>query len=164
MRVVNVHQRLLHATPQQAGALIDQIASPQDVLWPHQSWPRIRFDRPLGVGARGGHGPIRYFVEAYTPAHSIRFRFTEPKGFKGWHACEILDATPVMILLDEFSLQDMHTAGQRTRQESAAIKLGASGSVPLDTIRAIAQTGVDYISVGSITKHIQAVDLSMRIL
>lgn len=108
MKVTNVHQRLLHASPQQAGALIDQLASPHDVLWPHENWPRIRFDRPLGVGASGGHGPIRYVVEAYTPGHSIRFRFLQPKGFKGWHACEILDATPFHCVLEhriEMTLQ-----------------------------------------------------------
>jgi len=42
------------------------------------------------------------------------------------------------------------------------LKLEASGGVTADTIRAIAETGVDFISVGSITKHVQAVDLSMR--
>jgi nicotinate-nucleotide pyrophosphorylase (carboxylating) len=45
----------------------------------------------------------------------------------------------------------------------AAVKFEASGSVSLETVRAIAETGVDYISVGSITKHIRAVDLSMRL-
>jgi hypothetical protein len=100
MRVVNVHQRLLHATPQQVGALLDQLASPDDVLWPHETWPKMKFDRPLGVGASGGHGPIRYFVEAYTPGHSIRFRFTAPKGFNGWHGCEILEATPFHCVLE----------------------------------------------------------------
>ncbi|MDP3760708.1 MAG: SRPBCC family protein [Ramlibacter sp.] len=100
MKVVNVHQRLLHATPRQAGALIDGLASPGDALWPHRTWPKMKFDGPLGVGATGGHGPIRYFVEAYTPGRSIRFRFIEPRGFIGWHACEILDATPVHCVLE----------------------------------------------------------------
>jgi nicotinate-nucleotide pyrophosphorylase (carboxylating) len=42
------------------------------------------------------------------------------------------------------------------------IQLEASGNVSLDTIRDIARTGVDFISVGSLTKHVQAIDLSMR--
>ena len=42
------------------------------------------------------------------------------------------------------------------------LKIEASGGITAETIRAIAETGVDYISVGSITKHVQAVDLSMR--
>jgi nicotinate-nucleotide pyrophosphorylase (carboxylating) len=41
-------------------------------------------------------------------------------------------------------------------------KLEASGGVTLDSIRAIAETGVDYISVGSLTKHLHAIDLSLR--
>jgi hypothetical protein len=49
----------------------------------------MKLDRPLGVGARGGHGPIRYVVEAYVPAHCVRFRFTGPAGFDGWHGFEV---------------------------------------------------------------------------
>ena len=48
------------------------------------------------------------------------------------------------------------------RAPRAPLKLEASGGVTLETIRAIAETGVDYISVGSITKHVRAIDLSMR--
>jgi nicotinate-nucleotide pyrophosphorylase (carboxylating) len=43
------------------------------------------------------------------------------------------------------------------------VKLEASGSVSLESVRAIAETGVDYISIGSLTKHVRAVDLSMRL-
>ena len=100
MKVVNVHQRLLHASPERVGALIDTLASPADALWPGRAWPRMRFDRPLGVGAAGGHGPIRYVVEAYTPGQSIRFRFTAPAGFDGWHGFEVLDATHAHCVLE----------------------------------------------------------------
>jgi nicotinate-nucleotide pyrophosphorylase (carboxylating) len=67
-----------------------------------------------------------------------------------------------IILLDELSLDDMRTAVTRNRERGAKAKLEASGSVTLATVRDIALTGVDYISVGGITKHVQAVDLSMR--
>ena len=100
MKVVNVHQRLLYASPEQVGALLDALSSPTDTLWPSDVWPRMKFDRPLGVGATGGHGPIGYFVEAHVSGQSIRFRFTEPQGFNGWHACEILDATARHCLLE----------------------------------------------------------------
>jgi hypothetical protein len=100
MKVVNVHQRLVHASPEHAGALLDALSSPQDVLWPGDVWPRLRLDRPLGVGAAGGHGPIGYVVEAYVPGQAVRFRFTEPQGFNGWHACEILDATARHCVLE----------------------------------------------------------------
>ena len=99
MKVVNVHQRLLHAPPEKVGALIDTLASPADALWP-RGWPRMQFDRPLGVGARGGHGPIRYTVEAYVPGQMLRFRFNGPTGFDGWHGFEVLDATAVHCVLE----------------------------------------------------------------
>jgi nicotinate-nucleotide pyrophosphorylase (carboxylating) len=67
-----------------------------------------------------------------------------------------------IIMLDELSLHDMRTAVDRNRQRGSKAKLEASGSVTLATVRDIALTGVDYISVGAITKHVQAVDLSMR--
>ena len=67
-----------------------------------------------------------------------------------------------IIMLDELSLDDMRTAVTRNRERGSKAKLEASGSVTLATVRDIALTGVDYISVGGITKHVQAVDLSMR--
>jgi nicotinate-nucleotide pyrophosphorylase (carboxylating) len=67
-----------------------------------------------------------------------------------------------IIMLDELSLDDMRTAVARNRERGAKAKLEASGSVTLATVRDIALTGVDYISIGGITKHVQAVDLSMR--
>jgi len=67
-----------------------------------------------------------------------------------------------IIMLDELTLDDMRTAVERNRQRGARAKLEASGGVTLATVREIALTGVDYISVGGITKHVQAIDLSMR--
>ncbi len=76
---------------------------------------------------------------------------------------EALAAAPDIILLDEFSLPDMRAAVALRDARAASVKLEASGSVSLKTVRAIAETGVDFISVGSITKHVVAVDLSMRL-
>lgn len=109
MKVVNIHQRLLHAPPEKVGALIDTLASPTDALWPGNGWPRMQLDRPLSVGARGGHGPIRYFVEAYVPGQMVRFRFTAPAGFDGWHGFEVLDATAVHCVLEHRI--EMHARG-----------------------------------------------------
>lgn len=92
MKVVNVHRRPLAVPPEKVGALIDQLASPQDALWPSHSWPRMRLDGPLAAGAHGGHGPIRYRVEHVEPGQSVRFRFTGPAGFDGWHALRLLHA------------------------------------------------------------------------
>ncbi len=76
---------------------------------------------------------------------------------------EALAARPDIAMLDDFSLADMRVAVARVRAAGLPVKLEASGSVSLDTIRAIAETGVDYVSVGGLTKHVRAVDLSMRL-
>jgi len=76
---------------------------------------------------------------------------------------EALTAGADILLLDNFSLQDMRKAVQlnRERQPRPAL-LEASGNVDLGTLTEIADTGVDFVSVGAITKHVTAVDLSMR--
>jgi nicotinate-nucleotide pyrophosphorylase (carboxylating) len=73
---------------------------------------------------------------------------------------EAIAAKPDRIMLDNFSLEDMVAA---VKINAGAIELEASGNIGLDNIRVIAETGVDYISIGALTKHIRAVDLSMRI-
>jgi hypothetical protein len=88
MKVVNIHERILDAPLVKVGQLIDGLASADDRLWPHDRWVAMQFDRPLGVGASGGHGPIRYVVESYEPGRNICFRFIEPKGFAGTHRFE----------------------------------------------------------------------------
>jgi nicotinate-nucleotide pyrophosphorylase (carboxylating) len=76
---------------------------------------------------------------------------------------QALDAGADMALLDEFSLEDLRAAVALNRSHrKGPIKLEASGSVTLETLRAIGETGVDFISVGSLTKHVRAIDLSMR--
>jgi len=73
---------------------------------------------------------------------------------------QALAAGASLILLDNFSLDDMRRAVGLAHGRAL---LEASGNITLDTVRAVAETGVDRISVGSLTKHIRAVDLSMRI-
>jgi nicotinate-nucleotide pyrophosphorylase (carboxylating) len=76
---------------------------------------------------------------------------------------EALAARPDVVMLDEFSLDGLYAAVARNRELGRHVKLEASGNVSLATIRAVAETGVDYISVGAITKHVHALDLSLRI-
>lgn len=64
------------------------------------------------------------------------------------------------ILIDDFSLDDMRVAVLRA---AGRVPLEVSGGVDLRTLRTIAETGVDYISVGALTKHVQALDLSMKL-
>lgn len=76
---------------------------------------------------------------------------------------QALAAQADIIMLDDFSHADMREAVARNRASPRPAKLEASGSVSLATVREIAETGVDYISVGSLTKHVRAIDLSMRL-
>lgn len=73
---------------------------------------------------------------------------------------EAVAAKPDRIMLDNFSLDALAEA---VKLNSGAIELEASGNIDLSNIRVIAKTGVDYISIGALTKHVRAVDLSMRI-
>jgi hypothetical protein len=90
MQVRNVHQRSFGVPPRQIAILLDGLASEEDRLWPSSRWPRMRLDRPLQVGAAGGHGPIRYEVETYEPGRIVRFRLRAPRGFDGFHAFEVV--------------------------------------------------------------------------
>jgi nicotinate-nucleotide pyrophosphorylase (carboxylating) len=73
---------------------------------------------------------------------------------------QALSAGADIVMLDELSLEDMYTAVRRT---AGRARLEASGGINGDNLRRIAETGVDYISLGTLTKDIKAVDLSMRL-
>ena len=73
---------------------------------------------------------------------------------------QALEAGADIVMLDELSLEDMRTA---VRLTAGRTKLEASGGINETTLRTIAETGVDYISIGSLTKDVKAVDLSMRL-
>ena len=73
---------------------------------------------------------------------------------------EALAAGADRIMLDEFELHELSRA---VAEVAGRVPLEVSGSVALERVRAIAETGVDYVSIGALTKHVRAVDLSMRI-
>lgn len=69
-----------------------------------------------------------------------------------------------MILLDNFTLEQIRQAVSMTQRHSdKKILLEASGNVTLQNVRQLAETGVDRISIGGLTKNIQAIDLSLRL-
>jgi nicotinate-nucleotide pyrophosphorylase (carboxylating) len=76
---------------------------------------------------------------------------------------EALAASPDIIMLDDFPHADLRVAVERNRAAGKSVQLEASGGVTLQTVRALAETGVDLISVGALTKDVRAIDLSMRI-
>ncbi len=106
-------------------------------------------------------GSIRGAIEAAkraSPGVKIEIEVESLAGLD-----EALAATPDIVMLDNFATADMAQAVAITRSHSRTVKLEASGNVTLDTVRAIAATGVDFISVGGLTKHVRATDLSLRL-
>ena len=73
---------------------------------------------------------------------------------------EAIAAGADRIMLDEFEL---HELAQAVAEVDGRVPLEVSGSVGIDRVRAIAETGVDYVSIGALTKHVRAIDLSMRV-
>lgn len=76
---------------------------------------------------------------------------------------EALRAGPDIVLLDDFSLEDLTAAVALNRSRGRPVALEASGSVSVETVHAIAATGVDFVSSGGLTKNVRAIDLSMRL-
>lgn len=79
---------------------------------------------------------------------------------------EALRAGATRVLLDNFTLEGLRDAVERTHAWRAArgpqVELEVSGGVDLASARAIAVTGIDFLSVGALTKHVRAIDLSLR--
>ncbi len=65
-------------------------------------------------------------------------------------------------MLDEFSHIDMRTAVKERNAAASTARIEASGGITLGNIRAVAETGIDCISIGALTKHVTAIDLSLR--
>jgi hypothetical protein len=85
----NTHERTLTAGTAEVGALLATAGQDGDRLWPGDRWPPMSLDGPVAVGARGGHGPIRYSVEGYEPGRSLTFRFDPEIGMDGTHRFEV---------------------------------------------------------------------------
>jgi len=96
---------------------------------------------------------------AQARAHAPRRAFIEVEVETLHQLHEALAAGPDIILLDNMDLPTLRQAVELTNGHAA---LEASGGVSLETIRDMAETGVDAVSVGSLTKDVEAVDLSMR--
>jgi nicotinate-nucleotide pyrophosphorylase (carboxylating) len=73
-----------------------------------------------------------------------------------------LAARPEVIMLDEFSIDDMRTAVAERNAAGGATRIEVSGGVTLATVRELALIGIDFVSIGALTKHLRAIDLSLR--
>ena len=107
------------------------------------------------IAAAGGIGPALW--QARQVAGNVPIQI-EVESIAQLNA--VIEAGAKLILLDNFDLAGLREAVKVSAGRAA---LEASGGVNLDTVRAIAETGVDRISIGSLTKDVRAVDLSMRL-
>ena len=103
-------------------------------------------------------GSLSAAVRAARALHPQLMVETEVENFA--ELDEALAAGVDRIMLDGFSPADLRAAVERT---AGRVALEASGGVDLENLGAIAASGVDYISIGALTKHVRAIDLSMRI-
>ena len=86
-----------------------------------------------------------------------------PTSFWEEARAELTKVKPDIIMLDDFPEPDLQKAVARNRARARPVKLEASGGVSVETVRRIAATGVDYVSIGALTKHLHAIDLSLRL-
>lgn len=89
MKVVNVHSRQIPTNIENLEPLLATLSSRNDSIWPKEKWPRMKLDNGLVQGSSGGHGPIGYFVKEIRDDRFIRFEFTKPKNFQGFHQLEL---------------------------------------------------------------------------
>jgi Protein of unknown function (DUF3995) len=92
----NVHAREIAAPVEVVGEILDTLGSSGDRVWASDIWMAepVVFDRPLGVGADGGHGSIRYSVVEYQPGRRVVFRFSPGGELSGSHGFEVEPVGP----------------------------------------------------------------------
>lgn len=104
------------------------------------------------------HGSITEAVKLAKQLHPNRWVEVETETME--QVTEAMNSGCDVIMLDNFSYADMTAAAKLV---DGKVKLEASGDITADNIVKVAQTGVDYISIGALTKHLRAVDLSLRL-
>jgi hypothetical protein len=120
MKVLNIHKRVIHQPKVKIAELLGTLASENDRMLATDKWPRMKLDKGLQVGSKGGHGPIRYTVQAYQQGEWVEFKFSKPEGFNGIHKFEItaLDAQHTEIK----HTIDMNTSLKATLIWSLAVR------------------------------------------
>jgi len=169
----------LSATATATRRYVDAVAGTQaKIMDTRKTLPGLRMAQKYAVAVGGGHnqriglfdgilikenhvmaaGGIRSAMEAAChtapPDATIQIEVETLEQLR-----EALDAGAKLILLDNFDLDGMRAA---VSLNAGHAELEASGGATLHTVRAIAETGVDRISIGGLTKDVQAIDLSMR--
>lgn len=119
MKVINIHKRELHQPKSELARVFNTLATDNDMMLATDKWPRMKLDKGLQVGSKGGHGPIKYFVSKYQPEKSITFQF-DLTGFNGFHR---FDITALATNKTELSHTiEMTTTGSATLKWTLAIR------------------------------------------
>lgn len=122
MKVLNIHKRTLNQPKSKVTELLKTLSTENDRIWPKEKWPEMKFKNGIQIGAKGGHGAIRYSVEKYNPNEIIQFRFSKPNGFKGVHKFEIKE-------LDKEKTEIKHTIDMNTTGKGTLIWIFAIRSL-----------------------------------
>jgi nicotinate-nucleotide pyrophosphorylase (carboxylating) len=175
--------QLLSATASATALYVDAVAGTKcRILDTRKTIPGLRLAQKYAVACAGGTNHRIGLFDAIlikenhiAAAGSIRAAVQAARDIRTTVMVEVevenldelqqaLDAKVDRVLLDNFSLDQLRSAVELTRSHAnRGIELEASGNMTLQTLRPVAETGVDFISVGGLTKHVKAVDLSMRI-
>jgi len=113
------------------------------------------------IRAAGGITAALRACRSYLDAHNMRGIRIEVETTSLAEVDEALAVGCSRIMLDNMSLDQMRTAVARIRERMPAPEIEASGDMTLDRVRAVAETGVDFISVGALTHSAPALDLSL---
>jgi nicotinate-nucleotide pyrophosphorylase (carboxylating) len=172
--------QLLSGTATIARQFVDAVAGTgATILDTRKTLPGLRLAQKYAVrcGGAGNHRMGLYdailikenhiasagsIAAAVTAASSHRDVLIEVEVETLEQVAEALATNADRLLLDNFSLQQLSEAVKLRHQMAPDVTLEASGGISLERIRKIAETGVDFISVGSLTKDVNAADLSMQ--
>jgi hypothetical protein len=120
LKVLNIHKRTINQPKNKVAEILETLSTENDRIWPRGKWPSMKFKGGIKVGAKGGHGPIRYTVEKYNPSEIIQFRFSKPNGFNGIHKFELNELSHEKTEIRHTI--DMKTVGKGTLMWILAIR------------------------------------------
>lgn len=124
MHVLNVHKRKYDLPKKEIAKMLKTLASTNDQVWPKEKWPKMKLQKGLSEGSKGGHGPIGYYVQSITEDEVV-FKFTKPKGFNGVHKFNLTEISETSselkhtidihikgkaLLLWHFGIRSLHDA------------------------------------------------------
>lgn len=169
----------LSGTATQARRYQQYLAGSQtQLLDTRKTIPGMRFGQKYAVACGGGHNHRLGLFDAFLikenhifACGSIAAAVAKARDIAPEKAVEVevenldelqqaLDAGSDIIMLDNFSIADIQTAVSATQGQA---KLEVSGNITQESLQELANLGVDYISSGALTKHVQAIDLSLRV-